>query len=250
MNPYTNLIIAIPHAKGDPLDFDWRNVPAVAESARRWTDWHTDKLFTAEDERIAVVKGRLSRFDCDDERLEDEADRICRYAIEGGMDRKAIKASSWNARLAEWFRYRSELMSAAALGERPLIVDCHSFPSDLDDEVDVCIGFNEDSSRPGDDVLESLKGRFSAAGYKTSFNRPYSNSIAPIGYRGHSVMIEISKRCYLAEDEIAIGPGFESMHNMLVSIYSELLCGCAPSEYHPTEGRPQRGCPSRCAVLV
>ena len=224
MKPYTNIILAIPHANGAPLDFDWRNVPAVAKLVRLWIDWHTDKLFAVEDGRIAVVKGRLSRFDCDDERLEDEPDRICRYAIDAGMDIQTIKASNWNARLAEWFRYRAELMSATARGDRPLIVDCHSFPSEFCNDVDVCIGFNEDATKPDVGVLEWIMDRFISAGYRTSYNRPYSNAIAPYGYRGHSVMIEINKRCYLADDEMSIGPGFDTMHDTLVSIYSALLC--------------------------
>lgn len=223
MKRYSNLVLAVPHAIGEPLDYDWREMPVVAASARRWTDWHTDRLFGVEDARIAIVKGRTSRFDCDDERLEGEDDRICRYAIEGGVDTRTIGARAWNVRLSEWFRYRAELMSAAARGECPLIVDCHSFPSALDGDVDVCIGFNEDGSKPGDDVLEYLRGRFAGAGYRTEFNRPYSNSIAPVGYRGHSVMIEVSKRCYLADDEVEIGPGFGTLHVLLVSIYRDLL---------------------------
>ena len=114
-------------------------------------------------------------------------------------------------------------MAAAALGERPLIVDGHSFPSDLDKDVDVCIGFNEDGSKPGNDVLGYLQGRFAGAGYKTVFNKPYSNSIAPLGYRGHSVMIEVSKRCYLADDEVEVGPGFAAFHTLLAKIYRDLL---------------------------
>lgn len=223
MKRYSNLVLAIPHAMGNPLDYDWRVMPVVAASARRWTDWHTDKLFGVEDDRIAIVKGRTSRFDCDDERLEDEDDRICRYAIEGGVDPQMIGARAWNVRISEWFHYRAELMSAAARGECPLIVDCHSFPSTLDEDVDICIGFNEDGSKPGDDVLEYLCGRFAGAGYRTEFNRPYSNSIAPVGYRGHSVMIEVSKRCYLADDEVEIGPGFGTLHALLATIYGDLL---------------------------
>lgn len=220
---YTNIVLAIPHAAGWPIDFDWQRLPRVSESVRRWTDWHTDKLFGVEDKRIAVVRGGLSRFDCDDERLEHEGDRICRYALEGGIDTQTIGAKEWNFRLAEWFRYRAELMLAAAGGERPLIIDCHSFPSDLDEDVDICIGFNEDESKPSDEVLEYVRGRFETAGFRVAFNRPYSNSIAPVGYRGHSVMIEVSKRCYLAEDEVEIGPGFAALHSLLASIYEDLL---------------------------
>ena len=36
----------------------------------------------------------------------------------------------------------------AASEDVTLIVDCHSFPSDIAPDVDVCLGFNEDASRP------------------------------------------------------------------------------------------------------
>lgn len=222
---YTNIVLAVPHSVGVPLDFDWRGDAKVAASAKRWTDWHTDALFGVEDARIIVVKGRLSRFDCDDERLENEGDRLCRYAIEGGIDQQEVGARSWNARLAEWFRYRAELMSAVAQGDCPLIIDCHSFPSDLAPDVDICIGFNEDCSKPSDEVLAVVTDAFRAAGYTVAHNRPYSNAIAPFGYRGHSLMIEVNKRCYLDADEMDIGEGFAKLHQTLSSIYTKLLMG-------------------------
>ena len=227
---YTNIVLAVPHAVGVPLDFDWRGDEKVAASARRWTDWHTDDLFGVEDARIVVVKGRLSRFDCDDERLEDEGDRLCRYAIEGGIDQREIGARPWNARLAEWFRYRAELMSAVAQGERPLIIDSHSFPSDLAPDVDICIGFNEDSSKPSEETLAVVTDAFSAAGYAVAHNCPYSNAIAPVGYRGHSLMIEVNKRCYLDADGLDIGEGFAKLHQTLSSIYAKLLIGTIEME--------------------
>ena len=222
---YTNIILAVPHAVGDPLDCDWRENAKVAASARRWTDWHTDRLFSVEDGRIVVVKGRLSRFDCDYERLEHEDDRLCRYALEGGIDLDGIGVKQWNARLAEWFWYRAELMSAAARGEHPLIIDCHSFPSDLAPDVDICIGFNEDGSKPSEETLAVVTGAFEAAGYKVACNNPYSNAIAPIGYRGHSLMIEVNKQCYLDADEVNVGEGFVNLHQTLAKLYRELLGG-------------------------
>ena len=220
---YTNIVLAVPHSVGVPLDFDWRGDAKVAASARRWTDWHTDDLFGVEDARIVVVKGRLSRFDCDDERLEDEDDRLCRYAQEGGIDINEIDAKQWNARLAEWFRYRAELMAASASGARPLIIDCHSFPSDLAPDVDICIGFNEDVTKPSEETLAVVAGAFRAAGYAVAFNNPYSNAIAPLGYRGHSLMIEVNKRCYLDADEMNSGEGFAMLNKTLVSLYRSLL---------------------------
>lgn len=38
--------------------------------------------------------------------------------------------------------------------ENTLVVDCHSFTSSLSPQVDVCIGYNEDDSKPDDDVID------------------------------------------------------------------------------------------------
>ena len=64
---------------------------------------------------------------------------------------------------------------------------------------------------------------FKAAGYMVAHNRPYSNAIAPLGYRGHSLMIEVNKRCYLDADELDVGDGFAKLHQTLSSIYNCLL---------------------------
>jgi len=40
-----------------------------------------------------------------------------------------------------------------ALCEDALLLDCHSFPSEMGD-VDICIGFNEDWAKPAKDTLE------------------------------------------------------------------------------------------------
>ena len=78
-----------------------------------------------------------------------------------------------------------------------LLVDCHSFPKDLSD-VDVCIGVNDDWSRPSDSLIDFAVDHFTSSGYSTSINAPYSNSISPeTGFRYPSLMIELNKRTYL-----------------------------------------------------
>ena len=49
------------------------------------------------------------------------------------------------------------------------------------------------------------------------------NAIAPLGYRGHSLMIEVNKRCYLGSDERHIGGGFDRLRQTLVVVYGMLL---------------------------
>ena len=220
---YTNLVLGIPHAVGTPQDIAWGDHPKAVEAANRWTDWFTDELFAVRHPRVTVVTTTMSRLDCDVERLEHEPDRICRVCSLYGEDpEKTVSAESWNRRLAAWFRYRADLMLAAA-GAMPLIIDCHSFPSDLADDVDICLGFNEDASKPSEETLTRVAETFRSAGYAVAFNRPYANAIAPLGYRGHSLMIEVNKRTYLDERKLEKSAGFMKLQATIRRVYRSLL---------------------------
>ena len=81
-----------------------------------------------------------------------------------------------------------------------LVIDCHSFPSDLSD-VDICIGVNGVWSKPSDDVIDCIKSVFEAYVFKVGVNTPYSNSITPFIGNYKSLMIEVSTRRYLRGDD-------------------------------------------------
>ena len=221
--PYTNIVLAIPHSSGRSpggMDASWEGNPKVVRERDRFTDWFTDELFAWWHDGVGVVVEGLSRFDCDVERLEGETDRICKHTLLGGPE---ASASCRNRMLSAWFDYRAHLMAEAARGERPLIIDCHSFPSDLSPDVDVCLGFNEDESRPPADVLAAVASVFEEAAYAIAFNRPYANAIAPVGFVGHSIMIEVSKRCYMDHAERLKGPGFDRLAATIRQVYRSLL---------------------------
>ena len=220
-NPYTNIVLAVPHAEGGPSHIDWSKNAEIVAERDRWTDWLTDELFFSHEEGAVMVRGAVSRFDCDLERLEGESDRLCKFRhLAGGM--VDVSASVTNRMLAEWFQYRAEVMEAASLGERPLIIDCHSFPNGLAPDIDVCIGFNDDESRPPQDVLDSLAACFRSAGFSVAFNSPYANALAPVGYCGHSLMIEVNKHCYLTAENKK-GAHYVKLRNCLRRVYKMLL---------------------------
>lgn len=226
---YTNLVLGIPHAVPTPAFEDWRTIPGAREEAERFTDWATDELFASDDPRVTAVKAKFSRMDCDAERLEDEPDRLCKFVRhlgEGGPSR--VPASVRNRCLAAWFGYRADLMCAAAQGDSPLIVDCHSFPSDLAPDVDICIGFNEDASKPAAATLELVAHIFRDAGYSVAFNRPYANAIAPMGYVGHSLMIEVNKRTYMNEQTREKSARFNHLQSTIRKVCHALLKTCEP----------------------
>lgn len=220
-SPYTNIVLAVPHAEWKPACVDWTKDANVSRECNRWTDWFTDELFASDEVGVMLVRGSVSRLDCDLERLEGEEDRLCKYRMYmNGSDNKSVPLM--NRMLAEWFRYRADVMTAASVGEYPLIIDCHSFPADLAPDVDICIGYNNDDSRPHQDTLDALAECFRSAGFSVAFNVPYSNALAPVGYCGHSLMIEVNKRCYLNARNQE-GARYEKLHTGLKKIYKLLL---------------------------
>ena len=234
----TNLILAIPHSKGEFDSSLWSDPELVRRDVRLWTDWHTDRLFSLDgmtDSRIRRLIGSVSRFDCDLERLEDDPlesegqGRLYRRS-HSGATRATIppeRAAAWLSLWAEW-RVAARYFSLDC--QRPLLIDCHSFPSAFAPDVDFCIGFNDDATRPPDEVLTIIRDVIKASSYRVSFNAPYSNALAPDGLRGHSLMIEVNKGRYMdektlqpLEDSLSNGDSWERVVQALRSLYGALL---------------------------
>ena len=210
----------------DAARWRWQENPRASAWRDRWTDWFTDELFGLALPGVSVVKSRLARLDCDAERLEDEADRLANFVRITDDERlkKSVEENAhWrNGLLAEWYRYRAEVLAAAADGAT-LVVDCHSFPSDLAPDVDICIGFNEDASKPAAATLELVARVFRDAGYSVAFNRPYANALAPAGYVGHSLMIELNKHTYMNEQTLEKSEHFDRLRSTIGKVYRALL---------------------------
>lgn len=223
---YTKVVAAIPHCVSKAHYWQWQDKPHLKRASDRWTDWFTDELFASEIPGVTVVKAQMSRFECDVERLEGEKDRLCRFLHEHEDEHTKEwvlgNAAYRNTYLADWYRYRAEILDAASEGV-PLIVDCHSFPSDVAPDVDVCLGFNEDSSSPSQETVDLVAQTFRTAGYSVAFNRPYANALAPVGYIGHSLMIEVNKHAYMDEQTLKRNTGFDHLKHAIDSVYRELL---------------------------
>ena len=129
-DPYTNLVIAIPHAVGKPFDVDWNGDTAAAVFRDRFTDWETDNLFSVSMEGVSIVSCPMSRLDVDVERLEEEGDRICNYEHVADSP-QALSPAHWNRCLAEWFKYRTDLMLEEVAKAEEIKVEA----KDLDAEV-------------------------------------------------------------------------------------------------------------------
>ena len=142
-----------------------------------------------------------SRFIVDAERLyNDPMEEIGQgiiYKHFNGYTRSSLSAESQKRLMALWQQHQQNLMRE--LDDHSLLIDCHSFPAEMS-TVDICIGFNDDWSRPSDEVLNMVRALFERNGYSVAFNTPYSNSISPwCGIKYATFMLEINKSTYMAE---------------------------------------------------
>lgn len=228
MRTYNNIVLNIPHSSPFlPCGSGWGNLLELQREIRTWTDWHTNIIFNPNGEFIDKVKAYLfpfSRFYVDVERIVgdplEEIGQGIIYEKHNGLHR-GIDRYDRTRLMRLYHRYISEISSA--IGDNTLVIDCHSFPPHLSD-VDICIGFNDDVSKPEDDDIIYVKELFSAQGYKVGINHPYSNSITPkkpIDYK--SIMIEVNKRSYMDEVTLALNPDYYKLGNIIQMMYGHFL---------------------------
>ena len=223
------ILLHIPHSsKVFPEGrFDWDS--GIDVHIERWTDKYTDKLFRSVNESVYAEIFPYSRFYCDVERLIDDplnavGQGIVYTRFEGvkrNLDKRHISEimELYNTHIGNICR---RLQRWVDEGLSPLLIDCHSFPRDLSD-VDICIGFNDDWSRPADALLDLIICHFKEWGLTVRCNTPYSNSLAPaIEGKYPSIMIEINKKIYLNNND-ETDPFAYKKHLMLESLYKKIL---------------------------
>ena len=232
---------------------------------KQLTDHYTDKLFgyvaqlpyNLKQDRfpfpkhIYQVSFSYSRLFCDVERLENDPLEEKGLGIHYDFAKITKKPSYfwWSLTKNDALRLYNEhqkKLSSIICPEvgmaviTSLILDCHSF-SERDNvlcpnahefkDIDICLGFNEDETKPSDVFIESIKKFFTACGYKVAYNKPFSNS-KTIQYDAsqhlckpnyHTIMIEVNKHCYMNEDTLEITGGFYKLNTELQQLYKLLL---------------------------
>ena len=218
---YKNIVLFIPHSS-DFLDKSlWSG--DIDAAADRWTDWHTDKLFDSDDARISKVVAHFSRFHCDAERLindpmESIGQGIAYLNIEGCT--RELSDATRQIIFNEYHAIHQELENRAKPGS--LIIDCHSFPNDLAPDIDICIGYNEDDSKPSDAVLDMVIDHFKEAGFRVGVNDPYSNSMR-VNASIPTLMIEFNKAIYLQADGKTLSSDAYKKNFIIKQLYQKLL---------------------------
>ena len=111
-----------------------------------------------------------------------------------------------------------------------LLIDCHSFsahPNLLNPtppDIDICIGYNDDETRPYTKTIDNIVQYFKSLGYKVGINEPFSNSKTfPVPVKYHSVMIEVNKRLYMNERTLDKIDSFYKLKHDIQSLYNLLL---------------------------
>ena len=239
---YDHLFLHIPHSStrfpektGNTFNYEDLN-----EEERLLIDYFTDELFLPdkEEERIYNIVFPFCRLYCDVERM-----------LNDPIEKIGLGISYWKSvstgeigHYRDYFFSEDDYMGAyldfhaesakkfiGKYGSR-LLIDCHSFsakptllnPSPSD--IDICIGFNEDETKPNKVVIGNIEQYFESLGYKVGINTPFSNSkTLPVRGEYHTVMIEVNKRLYMNESTLEKTEGFTKLHNEIQDLYKKLL---------------------------
>lgn len=230
MKNFTDIILHIPHSSARIEVGDLAKWSGDIEMCiKQLTDWYTDKLFASELDGVHAMVFDYNRFYCDVERLvNDTMEEIGQgivYRRFGDCVRN-LAEDEVNKINNIYFAWHRRLADLCATCSNPLIIDCHSFPKDMAEDVDICIGFNDDWSKPSEELLQLIHDLFANVGYRVAFNRPYSNSMVPQceefkNYK--SVMIEVNKSVYLDVDGITISAGLQRINGLLNQLYKIIL---------------------------
>ena len=223
---YDNIVLNIPHASNNGIGLtQWEHKEMLLPEIRKWTDWYTDLIFIPEKkDRIKTIVADYSRFVVDVERLPNdplnESGQGIIYTDFEGFHRNVGEAERM-VLMGYYYSYIEQLKSM--LSDHSLLIDCHSFPSDLHD-VDICIGYNDDRSRPTDFIIGLVAEAFKRIGLKVEFSTPSSNAITPeTCYTYNSIMIGINKKVYLNEKTLELNKFAPKLREQLATLYSLLL---------------------------
>ena len=229
---YKRIVLNEPHASVEGLydsQLSFWNIDKhfINDIVLKWTDWHTDYLFHGYgSENIRTVRFPYSRFIVDAERLWDDPLEQQGQGIvykQFGDYLRMVPKENEKRLLGLWRWHQQRLRDS--LCEGALLLDCHSFPSEMGD-IDICIGFNEDWSKPDKRTIEMAVNLFAENGYKVGINEPYSNSETPdCPFQYQSMMLEVNKRTYMEEDTLHLknNTSFRrGIHELMITLLSQL----------------------------
>ena len=237
---YHNLLLHVPHSSTSFPVESKVCFNDLDDEERLLIDYYTDDLFIPEQtvEKIDAVVFPYCRLFCDVERLVNdplEKDGLgisyLRWVDEDRYSKTLRSFSSMSSafKLYSDFHTETSLKLIEARGNT-LLIDCHSFssvPNLLNSnppDIDICIGYNDDETRPNKVVIGNIVQYFKSLGYKVGINTPFSNSKTfSVPSKYHSVMIEINKKLYMDELTREKSGGYNKLKQDVQSLYWKLL---------------------------
>lgn len=219
----TNILLNIPHDSTITFYDEW-NSRDLKKEVMKWADLFTAKLFmTNESKNIKSVVGNVSRFVCDFERLEndplEEIGQGIIYTKFNGFERIIPEERKQKIMKELYYPYIEKVKNS--LNVNSLLIDCHSFPTEVAKDIDINFGYNDDWSKPSNKIIDLVLDHFK--GYKVGVNTPYGNSFSPkTDFVYPSIMIEINKKLYLSNNNEFRGDAYK-FHFKIVSLYRKIL---------------------------
>ena len=243
---YDNIILHVPHSSAD---FSFAGEETAKHFSQQWLeqardliDWYTDELFVphSHEGNIIPVVFDTCRTLCDVERmshdpLEEKGLGITYYhslnTDEGTFNPR--KTPEGDSRILQ--KYLDHQYNVARLlvqHHNSLLLDCHSFSSGAtllqpdaarNRGIDICLGWNDDFTKPSDDILSLVEGYFRDKGYAVGLNTPYSNAKtvdAPAEY--NALMIELNKKIYMDEKTLKKIDRFKKVAGDIQGLYGLL----------------------------
>jgi len=250
---YDQMVLHVPHASTFIPPLYRRLAPPIGGSMPDLTqqikehsfylvDYYTDELFVPSEEQkqIHSLIFDWNRILCDVERLphdplESRNCGIYSYRPIGDV----YGGRKWLSSMKRYVEHQNDLaklvtsvsLKAWCNMQTVLLIDCHSFsmhssqlcpnpPSD----IDICLGYNEDHTKPENQFLNLVEKYFTTRGYRVARNKPFANSkTVPVPVEYHSLMIEVNKSLYMNEETLEKTEGFVKLQKDIQEMYTLIL---------------------------
>jgi len=219
----------------------------------RLTDWHTDRLFSW----VTKLGGSMfintvPRVIFDPERFVDDDDEPMAAVGQGVVYTKSTQGellreiddaqrAGFISELYEPYHEALTTMVSSSLDKfgTCLIIDCHSFateplPSEPNQETprpDICIGTDSFHTPPA--LAEALEQAFTAEGFVTKRDSPFSGTIVPLRFYGRdsrveSVMIEVRRGLYCDEATGEPNTDFDRVQSIVENAVGNAVLAAVP----------------------
>ena len=224
------LLLHIPHSSTSFPDESGYTFDDLNADERLLIDYYADELFLPEkpSEQIDSVVFLYCRLCCDVERLVNDPLEKDRLGLHYNRNHRSFLAKEEAFSIYADY-HASVAKKLVSMGDGTLLIDCHSFssiPNMLNDnppDIDICIGYNEDDTKPDEAIISRIANHFKALGYKVGINTPFSNSKTfPVPVQYSSVMIEVNKRLYMDEKTMEKTEGFEKVKRVILELFNLL----------------------------